>query len=40
MKKIEDIDYDQTHGFRGQADLWLPDKPAGAKVVLLIHGGG
>ena len=40
MKKIKDIDYDRTHGFRGQADLWLPDEPEGSKAVLLIHGGG
>lgn len=40
MQKIENIAYAPEYGFRGEADLWLPEKPEGAKTVLLIHGGG
>lgn len=40
MQKIEKILYAPEYGFRGEADLWLPERPAEAKAVLLIHGGG
>ncbi len=35
---IEKIVYDETHQLFG--DLHLPENPEGARVVLLIHGGG
>ncbi|MBN2452455.1 MAG: alpha/beta hydrolase [Lentisphaeria bacterium] len=37
---IRDIAYAPEHGFRGQGDLHLPEAPAGAPVLFVIHGGG
>lgn len=37
---IRAIAYAPEHGFRGEGDLYLPENPVGAPVVLVIHGGG
>ena len=37
---INDVAYAPEFGFRGQGELHLPDDPAGAQPLLVIHGGG
>jgi alpha-L-fucosidase 2 len=37
---IRNVAYAPEYGFRGEGDLFLPANPAGAKTVLVIHGGG
>ena len=37
---IRDVVYAPEYGFRGEGDLFLPEEPVGAPVVLVIHGGG
>jgi acetyl esterase/lipase len=39
-KTIRNIAYAPEHGFRGEADLYLPADTADATCLLVIHGGG
>ena len=40
MGVIRDVAYRAEHGRRGMLDIWLPDRPQGAPVVVVMHGGG
>lgn len=40
MTILRDIAYEPEQGQRGLLDLWLPDKAAGAPIVVVMHGGG
>ena len=40
MQRFNDIPYAPENGFRGLADLFLPDPPDTAPSALVIHGGG
>jgi acetyl esterase/lipase len=40
MQRFDDIAYAPANGFRGLADLFLPDQPGAAPSALVIHGGG
>lgn len=40
MEVIRDVAYRPQNGPRGTLDIWLPDRPQGAAVVVVMHGGG
>jgi len=39
MNVIRNIAYNSSAGFRGEGDLYLPEKPENAPSALVIHGG-